>query len=53
MRKVTVEVTRLTTFEIDEDTTISEAVSELEVIGSDSVGIVDSQVTAIKVIDSK
>ncbi len=53
MRKVTIEVTRLTTIEIDEGMTTSDAVSELEVVGSDAVGVVDSEVTAIKVVDSK
>ena len=48
MRKVTVEVTRLTTIEIDEGTTTSDAVSELEVIGSDTVGIVDSEVIKLQ-----
>ena len=52
-RKVVVEMTSEVTIEIDEDTTISDAVSELEVVGSDSVSVVDSQFTGVKVLDSK
>ncbi len=54
-RKVVVEITTEVTIEIDEDTTVMDAVTELEVVGSDdgSVSVVDSQFRNVKVVDSK
>jgi len=52
-KKVVVEMTTEVTIEIDEGMTTLEAVAELEVVGSDSVGVVDSQFRGVKVLDSK
>ena len=52
-RKIVVEMTTEVTIEIDEDTTVMDAVTELEVVGSVTVDVVDSQFRGVKVLDSK
>ncbi len=52
-RKVTMDVSATITIEVDEGVSMSDAISELEVVGSDAVSVVDSTVDGFTVIDSK
>jgi len=53
MRKVTLRAKVDITIEYDEITEFSEAITELEVIGSENVCVVDSEIVEYDILDSK
>ena len=52
-RKVTMDVSATVIIEVDEGMSMSDAISELEIVGSDTVSVVDSTVDGFTVTDSK
>lgn len=52
-RKVTMDVSATVTIEVDEGMSMSDAIAELEIVGSDAVSVVDSTVDGFTVTDSR